>query len=443
MRNTRNIAILCHPSAGGSGVVATELGIALAELGNNIHFVSTERPFRLTDERLQSIQVRTNVKLDSVKVSETQKPIGIFQSFFDQSRKSVLSWLGKLPKAKEVSRGSIYFHQIQGSDYPLFNEPMTTLVAANALAQVIEDYGIEIVHAHYAIPHATTAIMARDMGLPIKVVTTLHGTDVTLLGQDPAFVRTTRHAVLNSDAVTAVSHSLAEDTRKNLGIDRKISVVYNWVDAERFSPIEDAAYRLKYAQPDEAILVHVSNFRPVKRPVDVVKAFAKIAHEIPARLLMVGMGPLRQECIELAAELELTGRIHFVDFTTKVEKLMAVGDLFFLPSENESFGLAALEAMSCGVPVIASRTGGLPELIRDGIDGVLVPVGDIDAMAAAALSILADPVRRKEMSKAARQSALQQFRPEAILPAYLEVYDSVMDAGLPPKAEANPQLSAA
>lgn len=422
MEQVRNIAILCHASAGGSGVVATELGIALAELGHNIHIVSTERPFRLTDDR---VAIRGEINRFGLS---SEQPKGIWSQFIDRSRESVSHWMRRLGRPVPQAKGKLMFHQIQGSDYPLFKEPMTTLTAANALAQVIEKYKIEIVHAHYAIPHATSAIMARDMGLPVKVVTTLHGTDVTLVGQDPSFALTTKHAILNSDAVTAVSKSLAEDACKYLGIQREIRVVYNWVDTERFQPNGDPKNRLKYAQPDEAILMHVSNFRPIKRPQDVIKAFAGVVHERPARLLMVGDGPLRQECQKLAQVLELAGRVQFIDFTPAIEKFMAVADVFLLPSENESFGLVALEAMASGVPVVANRVGGLPEVVTDNRSGYLTEVGDTQAMTQAILQILDNPARRKQMGEAARMQAIESFRPEQILPQYLEVYQSVLES---------------
>ncbi len=414
-----NIAVLCHASAGGSGVVATELALALAGLGHHVHVVATERPFRLTEERLNQLGLSSNL------LSTGQNPVGGMGRIFHASKQSVARWLGLLKKP--LRAGSLNFHQVLSADYPLFQEPLTTLTAANSVAELFERFKIDLVHAHYAIPHATSAILARDMGLDIKVVTTLHGTDVTLVGPEPAFARTTQHAVRASDAVTAVSHSLAQDARAKLGVAREIEVIYNWVDPERFKPIRDPAYRARFAQPEEAIVLHVSNFRSVKRPLDALRVFAGILERLPARLLMIGDGPLRQECVELAHELEIAGRVQFLESTPSIEKFMSVADLFLLPSEQESFGLVALEAMASGVPVVASQVGGLPELVEEGKTGFLRPVGDVPGMLEASLEILTSRTRRRNMGEAARARAIEHFRPEVVLPRYLEVYEKTLD----------------
>ncbi|GIW29592.1 MAG: N-acetyl-alpha-D-glucosaminyl L-malate synthase BshA [Meiothermus sp.] len=414
-----NIAILCHASAGGSGVVATELALALAGLGHDVHLVATERPFRLTEERLNQLGLSSNLR------SMGQNPVGGLGRIFQASKQSVARWLGLLKKP--LRAGSLNFHQVLSADYPLFQEPLTTLTAANSIAELIERFKIDLVHAHYAIPHATSAILAREMGLDIKVITTLHGTDVTLVGREPAFAKTTQHAVRSSDAVTAVSRALAEEARTQLGVEREIEVIYNWVDPERFQPNRDPAYRARFAQPEEAIVLHVSNFRPVKRPLDALRVFAGILERMPARLLMIGDGPLRQECMELADELEIAGRVQFLESTPSIEKFMSVADLFLLPSEQESFGLVALEAMASGVPVVASRVGGLPELIEEGKTGFLRPMGDIPAMLEASLEILTSRTRRRAMGEAARARAIEHFRPEVVLPRYLEVYEKTLN----------------
>lgn len=414
-----NIAILCHASAGGSGVVATELALALAGLGHAVHVVATERPFRLTDERIAQMGLQGNL------LNLGKEPTGSLARIFQSSSQSVARWLGLISKPSKT--GSLHFHQILSADYPLFQEPLTPLTAANSIAELIERYQIDLVHAHYAIPHATSAILARDMGHPVKVVTTLHGTDVTLMGKEPAFAKTTRHAVVTSDAVTAVSKSLANDTRANLGVDREIAVIYNWVDHQRFVPNRDPAYRARFAQPDESIVMHVSNFRAVKRPLDALRVFAGILERRPARMLMIGDGPERQACVDLAHELEIAGRVQFLESTPTIEKFMSVADLLLLPSEQESFGLVALEAMSSGVPVVASRVGGLPELIAEGQTGFLRPLGNVDAMLEASLEILQNPYRRRQMGEAARERAIHDFRPEVVLPKYLEVYEKTLD----------------
>lgn len=417
-----NIAILCHASAGGSGVVATELALALAGLGHNVHLVATERPFRLTEERLNQLGLSSNLR------SMGQNPVGGLGRIFQASKQSVARWLGLLKKP--LRAGSLNFHQVLSADYPLFQEPLTPLTAANSIAELIERFKIDLVHAHYAIPHATSAILAREMGLEIKVVTTLHGTDVTLVGREPAFAKTTQHAVRTSDAVTAVSRALAEEARAQLGVEREIEVIYNWVDPERFQPNKDPAYRARFAQPEEAIVLHVSNFRAVKRPLDALRVFAGILERMPARLLMIGDGPLRQECIELADELEIAGRVQFLESTPSIEKFMSVADLLLVPSEQESFGLVALEAMASGVPVVASRVGGLPELVEEGKTGFLRPMGDIPAMLEASLEILTNRARRRAMGEAARARAIEHFRPEVVLPRYLEVYERTLERNL-------------
>ncbi|MCS7069160.1 MAG: N-acetyl-alpha-D-glucosaminyl L-malate synthase BshA [Meiothermus sp.] len=419
-----NIAILCHASAGGSGVVATELALALAGLGHRVHVVATERPFRLTEERLSQLGLSSNLRGAS-PISMGQDPVGGLGRIVQASKQSVARWLGLLKKP--LRAGSLHFHQVLSADYPLFQEPLTPLTAANSIAELIERFKIELVHAHYAIPHATSALLARDMGLDIKVVTTLHGTDVTLVGREPAFAKTTQHAVRTSDAVTAVSNSLAHDTRAKLGVEREIEVIYNWVDPERFKPNRDPAYRARFAQPEEAIVMHVSNFRAVKRPLDALRVFAGIVERMPARMLMIGEGPLRQEAIELAHDLEIAGRVQFLESTPSIEKFMSVADLFLLPSEQESFGLVALEAMASGVPVVASRVGGLPELIEEGRTGFLRPMGDVQGMLEASLEILTSRTRRRNMGEAARARAIERFRPEVVLPKYLEVYEKTLD----------------
>lgn len=407
----KKIAIMCHASAGGSGVVATELALALAALGQEVHLIATERPFRLTDDRLAIAGGSGSAKV---------------QSGFNQS---LQRWFGRWLKRPES--GGVHFHQIVGSDYPLFEEPLTPLAAANALAEVVTRHQIEVVHAHYAIPFATSALLAREMGFPIRVVTTLHGTDVTLLARDPAFAYTTRHAISSSDAVSAVSHALAQDTRQHLGAARTPEVIYNWVDPERFKPNPHPAHRARFAQPEEAILLHVSNFREVKRPMDVLRVFAKVLQARPARLLMVGQGPLRARCLELAEELNITGRVQFLEFTPHIERMMAVADVLLLPSEREAFGLVALEAMACGVPVVASNTGGLPEVVIEGQTGSLVPVGDTEGMAQAVLGLLQSPEQHRWMAQQARLRAVEHFSPQRILPQYLDLYQKTLQ---PPMA---------
>lgn len=369
------VAVLCHASAGGSGVVATELGLQVARAGHEVHFVGSAQPFRLSGQ-------------------------------------------GGM-------RGP-YFHQVSGFAYALFEQPYPELAAANTLTEVMLEHGVELAHAHYAIPHATAAIHARAIVGAGRVLTTLHGTDVTLVGAEPAFRHTTRHAIERSDHVTAVSQFLADQTREVFGVDREIEVIHNFVDAARFRRITDPEVRLRFAHPEEALLVHVSNFRPVKRVEDVVQVFARVASEMPARLLMIGDGPERPRAFELAQQLGVIGRTHFLGSFPDVETVLGISDLFVLPSSNESFGLAALEAMSCEVPVVAARAGGIPEVVEDGVTGLLRPVGDVDGMADAALSILRDRERYLGMGTAARHAATSRFSPAHIVPQYLAAYERVI-----------------
>ncbi len=370
-----NIAVLCHTGAGGSGVVATELGMQIAQLGHEVHFVGAATPFRLQGGCLNGP----------------------------------------------------YFHQISSFAYALFDQPYPELATANALTEVIREHGIQLTHAHYAIPHASSALHAQSITGKTKVMTTLHGTDVTLVGAEPAFMYTTRHAIQHSDAVTAVSKFLAEQTHETFAIDRPVEVIYNFVDTVRFQRVTDPGIRVRFAHPEEALLLHVSNFRPVKRVEDVIEVFARVSSEIPARLLMVGDGPERSRAFELAQHLGVIGRVHFLGSFPDVQTIMGIADLFLLPSSNESFGLAALEAMSCEVPVVASRAGGIPEVVDDGVTGRLTAVGDVDAMAHAALEILRSPETYQRMGKAARQVALERFHPSLIIPQYLSAYRRLIE----------------
>ncbi len=378
-----NIAVLLHSSAGGSGVVATELGLCFAKRGHTVHFVADRTPFRLTD----------------------------------------------------LSQHNVYYHQVQNMTYPLFSSPLTTLSEASKLAEVIEEYQIEVIHAHYAVPHATAALLAKDMVKicntckPPAVVTTLHGTDVTLVGLDRAYLRTTQYSIEKSDVVTAVSQYLADYTHEEMGINCGIEVIPNSVELERFKPSTNPELRLRYAHPDEKLLIHISNFREVKRTPDVIHIFAKVAEQIGARLLMLGDGPERPNCLELAQELHISGRVSFLGTFPQIEALLAISDLFLLPSAKESFGLAALEAMASGVPVIASNIGGIPEVVLSGETGFLHPLGDVKAMTDSAIKLLSNDVLYAQFSKAARKCAENSFCEDCIVPLYQKAYEQAQQQG--------------
>ena len=367
------IAVLLHSGAGGSGVVATELGLCFAKLGNEVHFVADRVPFRLT----------------------------------------------------ELSQENVFFHQVDSMTYPLFSSPLTTLAEASKLAELIEEVGIDIVHAHYAIPHATAAVLARDMVRCDKkpvVITTLHGTDVTLVGLDRAYLRTTQYSIENSNVVTAVSKYLAEYTSTEMAVKREINVVYNTIDLERFKPHKLPEFRQKYAHPDEKLLTHVSNFRRLKRVDDVIRIFAKVSEKVGSRLLMIGDGPERHKAFELATKLGISGRVSFLGSFPRIEDILAISDLFLLPSEKESFGLSALEAMASGVPVVATNIGGIPEVVKDGSSGFLHNVGDVTAMANSAIKLLTNQSMHQEFANNARKCAETKFNEETILPEYQKIY---------------------
>ncbi len=375
------IGITCYPTYGGSGVVATELGIELAARGHEVHFISYSQPFRLSG--------RDN---------------------------------------------GILYHEVPVSSYPLFEFPPYDLALASRMAEVAEYYELDLLHVHYAIPHSVSALLARQMlaarGRRLPFVTTLHGTDITLVGMDRSYLPITRYAIQESDGVTSISKYLKEKTLEHFGVTRGIEVVENFVNCDVYSPIKDEVHRAearkRLAAPDEAILMHLSNFRPVKRVVDTVKIFAQVAREIPGRLVLIGDGPDRSAAEWLAHDLGIHSRVHFMGKQDRVNELLPLADMLLMPSELESFGLAALEAMACKVPSIATRVGGVPELIDDGITGLLYPVGDIDAMAAGVLSLLKDRDRLEAMRDAGRKTAQSRFCSTLVVPHYVRYYEEVL-----------------
>ncbi len=378
------IGITCYPTYGGSGVVATELGIELAALGHEIHFISYSQPFRL------------NGRDDG-----------------------------------------IFYHEVPVSSYPLFEFPPYDLALASRMTEVAEYYALDLLHVHYAIPHSVSALLARQMlaarGRHLPFVTTLHGTDITLVGLDRSYLPITRYAIQESDGVTAISNYLREKTIAEFKVTRPIETITNFVNCDVYIPATDtvqkekACERRHFAAPGEAILMHLSNFRPVKRVCDVVKVFARVAREIPAQLVLVGDGPDRSQAEWLAHDLGIHSRVHFLGKQDRVNELLALADLFLMPSELESFGLAALEAMACKVPTIATNVGGVPELIDDGVTGLLFPVGDVEAMAAGALSLLKDRARLDTMRETARKTAKKRFCANLVVPKYVKYYEQVLE----------------
>lgn len=373
------IGITCYPTYGGSGVVATELGIELAHRGHEIHFISYAQPFRLSgrEERIR-------------------------------------------------------YHEVSVSNYPLFEFPPYDLALASRMSEVAEYYKLDLLHVHYAIPHSVSALLARQMlaasGRRLPFVTTLHGTDITLVGADRAYLPITRYSIDESDGVTSISDYLRRKTIETFSTTQSIEVISNFVNCDLYArnAVSAQQVRAQFAQPDETVLVHLSNFRPVKRVQDVVQIFAQIARVMPARLLMIGDGPERSATEWLAKKLKVEERIHFLGKLDQVNEVLPAADLMLLPSEMESFGLAALEAMACEVPTIGTQVGGVPELIEDGVTGLLFPVGDTEAMAKGAIALLQNPDRLQAMAKAGRRRAQQTYCASKVIPRYEAFYEKML-----------------
>jgi N-acetyl-alpha-D-glucosaminyl L-malate synthase BshA len=383
MEKKLKIGITCYPTLGGSGVVATELGKLLAEQGHEVHFITHSMPFRL--------------------------------SKFDKN---------------------IFYHEVEVSDYYVFRYPPYDLSLASKLAEVAKSYQLDLLHVHYAIPHAVCALLAKQMvGSGLKVVTTLHGTDITVLGQDPSINDLICYAINESDAVTAVSQDLIEETRQMLHISRPIDLAYNFIDTREYYPRDVQKLRLEFAKPEEKILIHISNFRPVKRVADVVDIFARVSRKIPSRLIFVGEGPELSKIIAKVKELGLAQSVAFCGKQDDVAQVISLADVMLLPSEKESFGLVALEAMACGVPTVASNTGGIPELITHGESGFLAEVGDTETMADYTLKLLTDPALYARMSEACQYKARFTFCNDRIREQYEQIYYRVLGREMPEETQ--------
>lgn len=371
-----NIGIVCYPTFGGSGVVATELGKALAQEGHKVHFITYSQPTRL--------------------------------DFLNEN---------------------LFYHEVEFHSYPLFEYPPYELALASKMVSVVRNEKLDLLHVHYAIPHASAAYMAKQIlkthGIIIPVVTTLHGTDITLVGKDASYEPVVTFSINESDGVTAVSHDLRRETLHSFKITNEIEVIPNFIDLEKFKKQKKDHFKKAICPNDEALIVHTSNFRKVKRVNDVIRIFANIHDVIPSKLLMIGDGPERTKAETLCRELDICDDVRFLGKLEAVEEVLSVADLFLMPSEKESFGLAALEAMACEVPVISSNTGGLPELNVQGVTGFMSPVGDIDDMTQKALFVL-DKGNLPTFKANARKRA-QEFDITQILPLYEDYYHRIME----------------
>jgi len=377
------IGITCYPTYGGSGVVGTELGIELAARGHEVHFIAYQQPIRLNTAQPQ-----------------------------------------------------IFFHEVTVSQYPLFEYPPYDLALATRMAEVAEIYDLDILHVHYAIPHSVSALLARQMlaaqnngkSRRLPFVTTLHGTDITIVGADRSYLPVTRYSIEQSDGVTAISEYLKQRTVEEFGIRNPIEVIYNFVNCDVYKRDPKAAeLRAEFAAPDERILVHLSNFRPVKRLCDVIEIFDRVQKKVPSRLLLMGDGPDRSRAEWLVNQKGLRKKVEFLGKVDRVYEKLSVADLMLVPSEMESFGLAALEGMACEVPAIATSVGGVPEVIEHGRSGFLAPVGDVESMARYAIDVLSDEHRLREMGKAARWEAQSRFCSSRIIPEYEKFYERVLE----------------
>lgn len=371
-----NIGIVCYPTFGGSGVLATELGKALADKGHGIHFITYQQPVRLTG-----------------------------------------------------FSANLYFHEVRVPTYPLFDFPPYETALASTMVDVVRNNHVDLLHVHYAIPHASAAYMAKQIlaeeGVHIPFITTLHGTDITLVGKDKTYAPVVTFSINQSDAITAVSHNLREETLSNFSISKDISVIHNFVDTHRFAKRPIDAFKKVIAPNGEKVVLHASNFRKIKRIADVIYTFNKIQEKIPAKLLLVGDGPERPAAEELCRSLGICENTRFVGKQQDMEDIYAIADLFLLPSEYESFGLSALEAMAAGSPVIATNTGGIPEVVTHGSNGFLSEIGDVESMSRQAISLLSNPALLQQFSTAAKEQA-RKFDIATIVPQYEKLYSEVI-----------------
>jgi len=373
-----NVGITCYPTYGGSGIVATELGLELANRGHEVHFISYANPIRLDGDTAR-----------------------------------------------------IHYHEVEVSNYPLFQYPPYCLALASRMFEVAESYDLDVLHVHYAVPHSISAMLAQEMLAPTRrlpFITTLHGTDITLVGADRSYFPITKFSMERSNGITAVSEYLRQRTMEVFGVTNEIRTVTNFVNCDRYHPDDAKSGAAHYAPAGEKLLLHLSNFRPVKRAMDCVRILAEVRQSIPAHLLMAGDGPDRTPCEHLARELHVDKHVTFLGKQDHVERLIPLAHVLLMPSDEESFGLAALEAMACSVVPVATRVGGVPELITDGEDGFLEAVGDVSAQAARVVTLLSDAELHYRMGRAGRWNASERFCSDKIIPQYEKYYRDVVEA---------------
>ena len=372
------IGITCYPTYGGSGVIATELGKELALRGHQVHFISYALPFRLNN-------------------------------FIE----------------------NVVFHEVEMSNYPVFEFPLYSLALASKMVEVAEYEKLDLLHVHYAIPHASSAFLAKEMlkgKNDIKIITTLHGTDITLVGLEPSFLPLVKFSIEKSDGVTAVSRFLKEKTLTNYDIEKDIQVIPNFVDTQLFTPNHDCSFRKNIAGKGEKILVHTSNFRQVKRVPDTIKIFEQVQKEIPSKLLLVGDGPERSECERLVRQLDLIDKVKFLGKQDGLVEILNASDVFLIPSQSESFGLAALEALAFGIPVVSSSVGGLPELVGHNECGFIAEIGDIERMTKYVIELLTNEKKYRIFSQNARERAVKKFDKNKVVPNYEDYYQKILDS---------------
>ena len=374
-----NVGITCYPTYGGSGIVATELGLELANRGHEVHFITYSNPIRLDPG---------------------------------------------IPR--------IHYHEVEVSNYPLFQYPPYCLALASSMMDVADAYNLDLLHVHYAIPHSIAAMLAQQMLAPkrrLPFITTLHGTDITLVGADPSYFPITKFSIEKSDGITAISSDLKRQTVEVFGISNEIRVIHNFINCDLYVPLQDKAGAAGYAPGGEKLLIHISNFRPVKRTLDCIRILAEVLKETPTHLLMVGDGPDRGPAEHLARELKIERHVSFLGKQNHVERIIPLAHVLLMPSEMESFGLVALEAMACGVATVGTRVGGVPELVIQGENGFMEAVGDIQAQAARVVALLKDEALHFRLTEAGRRRAQQHFSTEKIIPQYEQYYEDVLNRG--------------